>query len=177
MTISLDGPTDQAPAGKAEGDRTDRTVGEVGEGGDAAHEGGCGRAQERAVAEGHGRRDHGAAVGRLEVAVHVQLIDNGLGSERAAGRRCRRGLRLDRQPEWRGRADCDVVGRARRSPSPENSSAMVPAVISFKPANVATPSFTVTDVVPSGRPFPLASATLTIVLLSVVSRLPLASST
>ena len=60
------------------------------------------------------------------------------------------------------------------SPSPENSSAMVPAVISFKSANVATPPFTVTDVVPCsgyGRPR-WRSTTLTTVVLSFVSMLP-----
>ena len=49
---------------------------------------------------------------------------------------------------------------------------MMPAVVSLRPANVATPFFTVTDVVPSGRPSPLESVTLTTVLLSFVSMLP-----
>ena len=58
------------------------------------------------------------------------------------------------------------------SPSPENSSEMVSALSSDRPANVATPLTTVTDFVPWSVPVPLASDTVTIVVLSLVRMLP-----
>ena len=52
-------------------------------------------------------------------------------------------------------------------PSPEKLSEMIPAVLSERPANVATPPATVTAFVPWSVPLPLASDTVTTVAVIV----------
>ena len=171
-SMLLDGPDGQSTAREAEGDGPDRTAGEVGERRHAAREGHRGRADKRAVAEAQRCRDDRAAVAGLDVAVLIQLIDHRLGC-RTADRPSpsadgwvwifsRKGAAGLIRMLFDGPAD---------SPPPENASATVPAVVMLRPAKVATPCVTVTDVVPSGRP-PLESATLTTVVLSFVSMLP-----
>ena len=59
----------------------------------------------------------------------------------------------------------------------ENPSEMVSALFSFRLVKLATPPATVTVVVPSSGPLPIANAAVTVVDESPVSRLPNASST
>ena len=57
-------------------------------------------------------------------------------------------------------------------PPPAKLSEMIPAVLSARPTNVATPPDSVAVVVPRSGPLPLASDAVIIVLLSPVSRFP-----
>ena len=58
------------------------------------------------------------------------------------------------------------------NPAPPKPSEMMPALLSARPANVATPADVVTVVVPMSGPLPMASEAVIAVLLSPVSMFP-----
>ena len=66
----------EVAAGERQRDRLGRVVGQVGEGGHAAHDGGHERPHERPGAAAEIDRHHRAVVARLEVAELVLLVDN-----------------------------------------------------------------------------------------------------